>query len=276
MTITPPGGQWLRLKQWVRVLPRCRGHECEGMHSSDGPDEPLRQPARQVVRRVPQHPLLVQRRLLRDQLLPDHPETLPGHLLLPLASRRGRGEKKYWGKISNQHWTGALQEDQALLRDLRVHLERLLPERFLSRGWNCNLLCHLRDFVLRNWHFYHFPGYWTPRPTTPWSPGTGSWYCARLRRRILLHRDRAGSYWHPYLGYYWKFRFYLASVFRLLVKTKFCAQDHSNESFNESGSERSGEDHGENINIDVISQVRLFLVIFIEYLYSLSMWLVFC
>ena len=119
--------------------------------------------------------------------------------------------------------------------------------------------CNKSFFLLRNWHFYHFPGYWTPRPTTPWSPGTGSWYCARLRRRILLHRDRAGSYWHPSLAYYW-----------LLVKTKFCAQDHSNESFNESGSERSGEDHGENINIDVISQVRLF----VEYLHSLSMWLV--
>ena len=50
------------------------------------------------------------------------------------------------------------------------------------------------------------------------------------------------------------------------MKTKFRDQDHSNESFNESGSERSGEDHGENINIDVISQVRLF----VEYLCSLS------
>ena len=32
-------------------------------------------------------------------------------------------------------------------------------------------------------------------------------------------------------------------------------QDNSYESFNESGSERSGEDHSENINVDVVSQV---------------------
>merc|ERR1712012_1510442 len=34
-------------------------------------------------------------------------------------------------------------------------------------------------------------------------------------------------------------------------------QDNSYESFNESGSERSGEDHSENINVDVVSQEHI-------------------
>ena len=115
-----PGGQWLRLEQRLRLLPQHeRGHKREGVHGGHGPDELVGEPEGQVVGRLPQHALLVDSHLLRDLLVADHAEALACHLLLPLAPRRGRG---------------AVQEDEALLRHLRVHLERVLPEGLLPGG----------------------------------------------------------------------------------------------------------------------------------------------
>ena len=123
-TLSLPGGQWLRLKQRLRLLPQHeRGHKREGVHGGHGPDELVRKPEGQVVGRLPQHALLVDSHLLRDLLVADHAEALACHLLLPLAPRRGRG---------------AVQEDEALLRHLRVHLEGLLPEGLLSGGGFCS------------------------------------------------------------------------------------------------------------------------------------------
>ena len=123
-TLSLPGGQWLRLEQRLRLLPQHeRGHKREGVHGGHGPDELVGEPEGQVVGRLPQHALLVDGHLLRDLLVADHAEALACHLLLPLAPRRGRG---------------AVQEDEALLRHLRVHLEGLLPEGLLSGGGFCS------------------------------------------------------------------------------------------------------------------------------------------
>ena len=131
-TLSLPGGQWLRLKQRLRLLPQHeRGHKREGVHGGHGPDELVGEPEGQVVGRLPQHALLVDGHLLRDLLVADHAEALACHLLLPLAPRRGRG---------------AVQEDEALLRHLRVHLEGLLPEGLLPGGGFCS------GTLLPSWH----------------------------------------------------------------------------------------------------------------------------
>ena len=145
-----PGGQWLRLEQRVRLLPQHeRGHKREGVHGGHGPDELVREPEGQVVGRLPQHALLVDGHLLRDLLVADHAEALAGHLLLPLAPRRGRG---------------AVQEDEALLRHLRVHLEGVLPEGLLPGGGFCSGT-QLREAKL-TFTTYNFPGDRASRPST--------------------------------------------------------------------------------------------------------------